>query len=525
MRKILFLIVCMSLWAATASANDIYIAQNATGSATGADCADALAWSAFGSSSNWVEGNTLHICGTYNVPVNGTGITALGNGSSGNPITIFFEPGANLTSPAMSIGINVNGKSFITIDGGPLNSGNLNGTIQNTANGYGLANQVGAPKCVADSGSNVTVQYINCHNLYVTQKADTSGKDQSLGISVGANGVITHCSFDHGDLGLAGANASNVEISYNTVAYANHGITVGTSQGLVSNIKIHDNDLAGGGYVYDGAPGAYHRDPIIIICETNPKIASCVTGLLIYNNYFHGVWSMELPQSGTTADTFLDDYPNSAISAYVFNNISAHDATDTGTNNAMFESGHGTGGAFNNTVSPASSANGGACMQIWNAPTVFGQNAICNGVAYSLKFWKGATPGGMVDHNAYFGGNSWYTEDGIDNTLAKFRSDCASLSGVTCDAQSFTTNPGLNPDFTLPPGSPSIGAGANLSSLCSSIPQACIGAPQTFGYNGNCGKGCVARSSSGSWDLGAYPSGVASTNEPNPPSGLVATVN
>src|ERR1700721_1147452 len=150
MRKILFLIVCMSLWAATASANDIYIAQNATGSATGADCANAVAWSAIGSSANWVEGNTLHRCGTYNVPVNGTGITALGNGSSGNPITIFFEPGANLTSPAMSIGINVNGKSFITIDAGPLNSGNLNGTIQNTANGYGLANQVGAPKCVAD---------------------------------------------------------------------------------------------------------------------------------------------------------------------------------------------------------------------------------------------------------------------------------------------------------------------------------------------------------------------------------------
>jgi hypothetical protein len=522
MKKLLFTIMCFALWVPIVSAKDIYIAQNAAGAASGADCADALAWSAFGSSSNWAPGNTLHICGTYNVPVNGVGITVLGDGSSGNPITIFFEPGAVITSPAMSQGININNHNFITVNGGPLVSGALNGTIQNTANGTGLAHQVSSPECVYNSGSNVTVEYINCHNLYVTLISDTSANDQALGIAVGNNGVITHCSFDHGDLALAGANASNVEISYNTISDTNHGITVGTSEGLVTNIKVHDNDIGGGGYVYDGAPGAYHRDALIVICEgnTNP----CVTGLLIYNNYFHGVWSKE-STSGMTADTFLDDYPTNAISAYVFNNISAHSAGDTGTNNAMFESGHGAGGAFNNTVSPASSANGGACIQIWNAPSVAGQNNICNGVSFSVKFWKGATAGGTIDHNGYFGGNTWYTDDSLDTSLGQFRSDCAALGGLICDADSFTTNPALNSDLTLASNSPAVGVGANLTSLCATVPQMCIGAPKTFGYNGSCGTGCVARPATGKWDLGAYPTGTATANEPNPPSGLVAVVN
>ena len=298
MKKLLFTVICFTLWVPMVSARDIYIAQNASGAASGSDCADALAWSAFGSSANWVAGNTLHICGTYNVPVNGTGITVLGNGASGNPITIFFEPGAVITSAAMSLGININNHSYITVNGGPLISGALNGTIQNTANGYGLANQVSSPECVYNSGSNVTVEYINCHNLYVTTPADNSGNDQALGIAVGNNGIITHCSFDHGDLGLAGANASNVEISYNTVNYTNHEITVGTSGGTASNIKIHDNDLLGGGYVYDGNGGAYHRDGIIVICEgsTNP----CVTGLWIYNNRFTGAMT-KATNAGTTS--------------------------------------------------------------------------------------------------------------------------------------------------------------------------------------------------------------------------------
>jgi len=48
---------------------------------------------------SWVAGNTLHICGTITGSGGATAITAAGNGSSGNPITIKFETGAQLDAP------------------------------------------------------------------------------------------------------------------------------------------------------------------------------------------------------------------------------------------------------------------------------------------------------------------------------------------------------------------------------------------------------------------------------------------
>jgi hypothetical protein len=527
MRKSLLAVICISLWAPVLAAKDIFIAQNTSGSAAGSDCANALAWSAFGSASNWVPGNTLHICGTYNVPVNGTGITVLASGSSGNPITIFFEPGANITSPALAYGINGNAQNNIVINGGPLINGNLNGTIQNTANGYGLANHLSSPYCFFNAGSNVTVEYINCHNLYVTTTADSSGNDQGLGIAVGPNGVITHCSVDHVDLGVAAANASNVEISFNTVSFNNHSITVGTSSGTVSNIKIHDNDLAGGGSVYDGAPGAYHRDAVIVICEgnTNP----CVTGLLVYNNYFHGVWSTQ-STSGMTADTFLDDYSTNQIEAYVFNNVSAHSSGDTGTNNEFFAAGH-AGFVYNNTVSPAASANGGACLGVFNSSAVQGtvtMNNICNSVSNAVSFPQVGSGGGTIDYNNYSGMKLLLASNGQDTTMAQFKADCLAEGGLGCDVHSILANPLLTSSYALNAGSPAIGVGKNLTNLCSTVTALCTGAPQTFGYNGNCGNGCISRPASGNWDLGAYPFGSPSATKPNvpsAPSSLLATVS
>lgn len=534
MRKILFLVVCMTMWTGAATAKDIYIAQNASGSVTGSDCADAVAWSAFSSSDNWVAGNTLHICGTYNVPVNGTAIAVQASGSAGNPITILFEPGASISSPAMSMGINVNYQNYITINGGPLVSGAINGTIQNTANGSGLANTLGTSQCIGNPGTNTTVEFVSCHNLYITQVTDTSGNDQVLGISVGSNGTITHCSFDHGDLGLAGTNASNVTISFNTTASTNHGITVGTSGGLVSNISIHDNDIGGGGNVYDGDPGAYHRDPIIVICETSPaNINPCVSGLLIYNNYIHGVWSMEAPLSGTTADTFLDDYPTSQINAYVFNNVAANSDTDTGVNNSFVEGGH-AGFIFNNTIAPASSAKGGGCIQFQNDANIaatIAENNVCNSVPSSINMGCIFPGGGTIDYNDYYGGTQWYAvppacvPSGINSTLSGWKTTCSATGALGCDAHTITTSPDLTASFTLSAGSPAIGAGTNLTGLCSTVAALCTSAPQTFGYNGSCGTGCVARPSNGPWDLGAYESGGASVNQPNPPSSLVATVD
>jgi len=98
-------------------APDIYFAQSAAGTGSGDDCADARATSSM-LAMDWVPGNTLHLCGALT-----SSITALGSGTSSNPITLTFEPGAYFTASVWSSAINLNGFTYIIVPtipcGGP----------------------------------------------------------------------------------------------------------------------------------------------------------------------------------------------------------------------------------------------------------------------------------------------------------------------------------------------------------------------------------------------------------------------
>jgi len=91
------------------------------------------------------------------------------------------------------------------------------------------------------------------------------------------------------------------------------------------------------------------------------------------------------------------------------------------------------------------------------------------------------------------------------------------------DAHSISVNPNLTALFALGSGSPAIGSGTNLWSL--GIVGLRTGAPQSFGAGGSCGTGCLARPSSGAWDMGAYPHSGTSAQGPNPPSALSSAVH
>jgi hypothetical protein len=51
-----------------------------------------------GSLTSYGPGSTIHVCGTISAALNGDTFTAQGAGTSANPITLFFETGANFTS-------------------------------------------------------------------------------------------------------------------------------------------------------------------------------------------------------------------------------------------------------------------------------------------------------------------------------------------------------------------------------------------------------------------------------------------
>ena len=77
--------------------SNVYVAQTFAGRNTGADCADALAFTAV---SYNTAGTMYHLCGTFSMPAGSSGaITIGGSGSPGSPITVKFESGANATAP------------------------------------------------------------------------------------------------------------------------------------------------------------------------------------------------------------------------------------------------------------------------------------------------------------------------------------------------------------------------------------------------------------------------------------------
>src|SRR5579872_1280282 len=98
------------LAASFSAASDIYIAQNAAGANTGADCADAHAASWFNTSSNWGTGagqigpgTVVHVCGTWTGSTNQTAfLTFQSGGNSGSVVTLRFEPGAIMQAPFFS---------------------------------------------------------------------------------------------------------------------------------------------------------------------------------------------------------------------------------------------------------------------------------------------------------------------------------------------------------------------------------------------------------------------------------------
>src|SRR5580765_1066192 len=142
MKKTLLALLLLLLGPAAWATNAVYISQSGAGTLDGSSCANAKPTSYFNNSANWSAtptgvqigpDTTVHLCGTITGGVGTTALTVQGSGTSGHPVTIVAETGFNLTSPSWSFNgaINVNGKSFITLDG------QNTGTIQNTANGTG----------------------------------------------------------------------------------------------------------------------------------------------------------------------------------------------------------------------------------------------------------------------------------------------------------------------------------------------------------------------------------------------------
>lgn len=492
---------------AHAAASDIYIDQSGSGSQNGTDCADAYPVTFFNTAANWGTGpgqigpgTTVYLCGTFTASAGASGyLTFQGSGTSGNPITLKFEPGAILQAPYWGGTPNVSGgavdtggNSYVTIDGGS------DGVIQATANGTNLANQQGTTVGVfANHGSNVTIKNLTVANLYVhaNNLSDESGQDTyGIWIANGNNLTVTANTIHATKWGITtefDTNMySNLVISDNQIYNIDHGIfhNAGSSSGGQSGTQIFGNtihDFAN----WDDTADNNHHDGI----HVNANAGTSLSGIQIYNNYIYG-------DPGINGNTFIFSFPTAGTITspiQIFNNTLSDTSATHLTADGFVALDNVSGTIVNNTLlNPGSgSASGGTQptgVHLYTAGTNTVENNIFSGLSEPLDF---AVSGTISNYNDFYGVP---VNGGWEEPTNTYYSSLASwVTGTGHDAASITSNPNLNSSYVPQSGSPVISAGTNLTSLCSGQPNPGLGA-LCYDSNG------IARPTTGAWDIGAY---------------------
>lgn len=517
-------------------AGDVYLAQSDTGSASGASCANAKAYTYFNSAGNWSAtptgvqigpGTTVHVCGTITISGGASALVVQGDGAAGNPVIVRWEPGAVLQSPYFA-GFNVNGScssncggavnitnhDYIVIDGGS------SGIIQNTANGVSLANQQPSVGVYARS-NNVIVRGLTIRNLYLNDGASSGATDiggyHSVGITVFGG-------------------TSSVVVCGNTISAASIGILSSTETTGRGSPSCQSNTFTGGAYYLSnvisdshwhikiGGGGeanvagneisdwlkwqyptsAYHTDGIIIFGDPDKIVDTWV-----YNNYIHG----DLGDGSPTGFVFCTyGGTGSGSKCTIFNNVFVGEGGQLDTKTVFWP--HGPDGhplgpfrLYNNTFvnSGYHIGGNGDAITVYDARN----NLFVGGPGGQTYFYSQQSAANLfsnltVNNNLYYRGRTlgaWNWGGGTYASLAAWRTACSSGGGSGgCDSAAVAADPLLTGTYSLSSGSPAIGAGANLSSL---------------GITAlNSDKAGAARGSV--WDIGAYQYSTA----PPPSAGI-----
>lgn len=498
-----------------AFAENLYVAQTTAGFDKGSSCANAHGATWFNNAGNWGDGtdrisagDTVHLCGTIT-----TALRVQGNGSLGSIITILFETGAQI-SPSSCGGsgcLNVEGKSYITVDGG-RKCGYVN-QRDTTCNGkiYITTAKPAPPNygIVANGCNNCEIKNLQIGPLFQRTAYDGSGSGLNRGIT-NAWGTVSGSTFlVHNNVlrdiasaivYIPGQQNDNGFQAYNNYVYnINSSVDIGNiNSGTLTAALIHDNHFSTTGNWDDtGCPGHHNSLHAFAQLGTNGGWNS---GIDYYNNLVDGDWG-----NCATAMLFIEGGNNGHNrNVRIWNNLF------NGTYVGMFigiASVHGDGPLYfyNNTIL-GKKVRGDVCFGTTgdgvNTSINF-QNNIVSGCHTLLSY--NSTTLGDWDYNLY-GGNTWNKGTPPPvwySTLAAWQAATGKdLNSVYGQDDNYVM---VNPNGTLQPGSPAIGIGANLTGFgISALNRDIIR---------------VVRSPSGSWDAGAYAYSGGGT-VPTPPTGL-----
>ena len=509
-----FLLSGLLFSASAAKAGDIYLAQNSVGAGNGGDCGDALPYSWFNSSSNWGSGanqigpgTIVHLCGRISGGAGSTGLTVQGDGASGNPVTLLFENGADLTSSQWGNAISSSGHNFITIDGG------ANGVIENTANGSNMSNHGDSNGIYISGGSSIEIKNLIIRNIYVHSPGGSDGQI-TAGIRFEGsplNNISVHNNtINDARSGVIFAfySLNGADVYGNTISNICWGIPFldGNNGSTATAVKVHDNDIHDFINWWD-SNFEIHFDGIMF-ATTNPNTS--FTNSSIYNNYLHG------PMDGNgTAYIYLTGSSGGMSGITVYNNLIYSikpTSGDTRLPEALIVLGfHSQSAVINNTlisVNPGIKIRDGGTNVTAIKNNIFSGSS--EGAMYCAIVNQTETSLTGMNNNDYYNlGNlhQWIWGDGriYYNSLASWRSGC------NCDSNSVVGDPKLDANFHPQSGSAAIGLGIVLPSSAIAV----------LGLD----KDLNARPNGGPWDSGVYQSGSGITAKaPVPPSGLKALV-
>jgi hypothetical protein len=515
----LFLLPALLVLAAPLFGTVRYIAQSAGTVSGGSACNGQTAITpAAWNSTNESPGDISYVCGTINASAGATVLNIGWSGTSSAPIQLIFDTGAIIQAPYLNAsgGIVVNGQSWVTINGG------TNGIIQNTLDGTSGQNCPGGTCSVQFDSTPIyltgctecTVENLNIASVYVRASGDTNQYGTGInvrnsGISGASNVLIANNTIANAFSGISwsyGANESGIEIEGDTIGYTNWGIAMVSLDPLdtITGITIHDNNIHDQAN-WDDYPSPYNNHHSGVFIFGN-QTGNGLSGCYVYNNYFYGSFG-----SGASPGLYLDNVSTGDFRCTAFNNVIVPSTTASGGEGgltAQNESGSGPVDliAYNNTLATSAASNGpsGVWVQGASMATTL-ENNIIYGWNYDLTTQSGASK----PTSNY---NAWYTGvAGLFNINGAEYSNLAAWQSVSGqDAGSISANPNLDLSTWVPnSGSPVIGLGTNLYSICAGQPKPGIGA-LCFDKNG------AARPATGNWDAGAYQYGSVVTIPPTP---------
>lgn len=487
-RKIIFAAMILVAFCLSPSlmAEDFYLGSATVGAGDGSNCANARAYTWFNSSSNWGSGagligpgDTVHICGTITVAGGQSGFTFQGGGTSGSPITLVFETGAQLQAPYWATdpggAIACSGRNYLVIDGGN------NGVIAASANGTGLANSSGSNGVFLNSCGNVEVKNLSIQNLYVRTPNSSDSCDCGFGIrTIDASNLSIHDNTIHdAEYGVYyryDTSAQSASIDHNTIYHTATGIVVGdgSSSATVAGVDLHDNEIYDQ-YFWDSPGDIFHCDGIHTWATNSGATTS---NMRIFNNYIHGDMGGHL-----SGFIFASAVGGSNDNLQIYNNVLAS-TTSCATNGYIFIWETGATKIYENTlVGPG----GNTCMGIWNDQVPTGsdiKNNIFSGFRTAIYTPSGGGPIGSSDYNLInCTGNlaACMINQDTTYTLAGWRS----ATGFDVNSLGPSLDPGLN-SFRPNAGSPGVDKGTPL------------------GANWAVDKIGVLRPQGAGWDMGAF---------------------